>query len=125
MEHSIIKYKSILFSIAVLLLNSCYYDVEEDLYGPLECNPTDVSYSNDIAPIMANYCNNCHNQGTQSGGVRTGIFSELKLVADNGRLLGSIKHDNGYTAMPQGIDPLSSCNISTINVWITEGVNDN
>lgn len=111
--------------IMILLLSSCYYDVEEDLYGPLDCNPIDVSYSGDVAPIMKNHCNSCHNLGTQSGGVRTDIYSELKIVADNGRLVGSIKHQDGYTAMPQGVDPLNSCNVSEIEVWITEGTKDN
>ncbi len=125
MEHSIIKLKSAIVILGALLLNSCYYDVEEDLYGPLDCNPVDVSYSTDIEPIMSNYCNSCHNQGNQAGGVRTDNYSDLQTVAKNGRLLGSVKHESGYTAMPQGIDPLSSCNVSKIEVWITEGIKDN
>ncbi len=129
MEHLIIKFnnsiKSATLSLMTVLLSSCYYDVEEDLYGPLDCNPIDVSYSTDIGSIMENYCNSCHNLGTQSGGVRTDNYRELKIVADNGRLLGSIKHEDGFTAMPQGVDLLSSCNISKIEVWITEGTKDN
>ena len=125
MEHSITKMKYLFAFLGIALLNSCYYDVEEDLYGPLDCNPTDVSYSTDVAPIMENYCNSCHNLGTQNGNVRTDIYSEVKIVADNGRLLGSIKHEDGFTAMPQGVDPLSKCNIATIEVWITEGAKDN
>lgn len=124
-EPSIISFRYIVLAMFVSLFSSCYYDVEEDLYGPLDCIPVDVSYANDIAPIMDNYCNSCHNQGNQSGGVRTDNYNELKIVADNGRLLGSIKHENGYTAMPQGIDPLSSCNISKIEVWIIEGTQNN
>ena len=121
----ITKLKSAIVILGALLLNSCYYDVEEELYGPLDCNPVNVSYSTNIEPIMSNYCNSCHNQGNQSGGVRTDNYSELQTVAKNGRLLGSIKHENGYTAMPQGIDPLSSCNVSKIEIWITEGIKDN
>ena len=124
-EHSIINFRYLILAIFTLLLSSCYYDVEEELYGPLDCVPVDVSYKNDVAPIMDNYCNNCHSQANQSGGVRTDNYTELKIIADNGRLLGSIKDEDGYTAMPQGIDPLSSCNISKIEVWISEGTQNN
>ena len=122
---SIISLRKVLIVGSIILLNSCYYDVEEELYGPLDCNPVDVSLSTDIAPIMNNYCNSCHNQGNQSGGVITDNYAELKIVAENGRLIGSIKHNPGFSAMPQGVEKLSSCNISKIEVWIAEGVIDN
>lgn len=124
-EHSIINFRYLILAILTLLLSSCYYDVEEELYGPLDCVPANVSFKNDVVPIMDNYCNSCHNKANQSGGVRTDNYNEIKIVANNGRLLGSIKHEDGYTAMPQGVETLSSCSVSKIEVWITEGTQNN
>ena len=53
----IISMKKILFIIALcgcFILNSCYYDKEEELYGAGGCDTTQVTYSVTINTIINN-----------------------------------------------------------------------
>ena len=45
-----------------LLIGSCYYDVEEELYPSLECDTADITYTADVLPIIEGNCFSCHNQ---------------------------------------------------------------
>lgn len=86
------------------------------------CNPASVSFANEVSNILSsNGCTGCHSGGS----IVLNNYAGVKTVADNGRLLGSIKHEAGYRAMPDGGGKLDSCDIVTIEVWINEGVNDN
>jgi hypothetical protein len=44
----------------------------------------------------------------------------VKVVADNGRLMGSIKQLTGYSAMPVG-GKLADCEITQIQKWVNAG----
>ena len=50
--------------------SSCYYDNNEELYGTINCDTVDISYTADILPILENACLTCHN--TTSAGVLGG-----------------------------------------------------
>lgn len=110
-----------------LLLSSCYYDNGDALGGLLEdeCTPTAVSYLNEVVPILQANCYVCHTGPSPSGGVVMGNHANDLVIARNGRLLGVIRHDAGYSAMPPAGDKLADCNITTIAAWITEGAANN
>ena len=109
----------------MIVCSSCYYDVEEELYLSIECSTTDMSYQNDILPIISNNCFNCHNAASNFGGVTLEGFSTLKTYVDNGQLLGVIKHESGFSPMPKNSPKLLECEIEKIDAWINSGAPNN
>ena len=114
---------------ALFALNSCYYDIESQLYpvGSANCDTTNVTYSITIRSILQTYsCLGCHSgTGASGGNIILDNFNSVKTYAQNGRLYGSINHAPGYVAMPQGGSKLSSCNILKIKKWIDLGMLNN
>lgn len=106
------------------LLPACYYDVEEILY-PGECNPGEVSYSGTIIPILERECYTCHDALTQNGGINLEGYNLVLTQVQNGQFLGSIRHEVGFSAMPDGRPKLDNCTISKIEKWIDEGAPNN
>ena len=122
MERKTIKW---LF-IGLLFLNACYYDNEEDLYPTTaECVTDSMSFKNDIFPIINNNCVGCHNSGALQGGITMETYEQLTPYIESGSLLGSIKHQSGYSAMPKDAEKMTTCQISKIEQWIFQGAQDN
>jgi cytochrome c553 len=117
-------------SVSVILImafgTSCTWQKEEDLVSNADpCDTTSVSYSAHIAPLMTASCNSCHNAGFPSGGVNTSDFAGLSAVAASGALTGSVNHEPGFKAMPQGQPKLDSCSLKRINAWVNQGFPNN
>jgi hypothetical protein len=115
------------FILFIFTLSGCYYDKENELYPTqANCDTTGVmTYSQAIAPIMTANCNTCHSSGNPSGGVITSNFDGLSIVAKNGRLYGAVSHQQGFLPMPNGADPLSSCDVTKIKKWVDAGSPNN
>lgn len=117
--------KKLILPLVFFILSACYYDSEEALFGkPGACNTTNVKYSTSISPILSAYCTGCHNPSGDNGGILLTNYKEVKIYADNGQLKSSIEHTAG-TPMPKNGGFLSSCDISIINVWITNKAPEN
>ena len=99
--------------------NSCNED-------EVNCNILNVSYVNDIKPIMATYCNACHGGSANQGNI-TGVDSYigLKTLANNGSLEASVNGSVGFVRMPYGSASLSDCKISKIAAWVADGAPNN
>jgi len=120
--------KKILFLLAIAFMaiqTGCYYDVEEELYPDITCDTATRSYSAHIVPILQNNCYVCHSQAANLGNVTLEGYSNLKTYVNSGKLLGAIKHQQGFQAMPQGQPQLADCSIAQIEAWITDGALDN
>lgn len=118
-----------LFSIlAVLFIESCYYDKEELLYpgSKLPCDTTSTAarFSTDVLPVMNASCNlsGCHNSTDASSGVILDTYAGIKTQALNGRLMGST---NSTGTMPKNASKLSSCTLAKIQQWIDSGTPNN
>ncbi len=109
----------------ILVLNACYYDVEEELYPDTECTTDNMSYNDDILPIIQLNCYACHDQRNQLAGVILEGHAALKTYVDNGKLLGVIRHDPGFPPMPNGAPKLRSCDIEKIESWVNDGAMNN
>lgn len=118
------KYLSLAI-IALVLLAGCYYDVEEELYPSIECDTIDMSYQNDILPIIQDNCYRCHDQANNFGNVTLEGYDNLKTYVNNGKLLGAIKHEAGFSFMPRNEAPLLDCQIAKIEQWINKGALNN
>jgi hypothetical protein len=109
----------------MVLFTSCYYDVEEDLYEIPECAVENMSYQNDILPIIQNNCYICHDAKNNFGNVTLEGYDGLKNYATNGKLIGVINHASGFPSMPQNANKLLECEIEKIESWVTDGAPNN
>jgi hypothetical protein len=124
MEQKMIK-RVTYFLVLSILFSSCYYDVEADLYPSETCVSTDMSFSKDVEPILVANCNGCHSNAAKLGNITLEGYANTKIYVDNGGLVGSIKHSNGFSPMPKGGAKLIDCNITKIEAWISQGSKNN
>ncbi|HAN38476.1 MAG TPA: hypothetical protein DCQ29_06195 [Chitinophagaceae bacterium] len=91
------------------------------------CDTTSFTFSGAVNTILTNNCIGCHNAATAptSGGVNLSTYAGVRVVALNGKLLGSIEHRSGFSPMPKGGNKLSDCNIIQIRKWINAGALNN
>lgn len=122
MERSIIR--GLFFG--MVLISSCYYDNEEELYPSTMCITENMSLQTNIVPILQNNCYSCHSIATAPANRNVILegYDELIKYVNNGQLVGAIRHESDYP-MPQNAPKLSSCNISKIESWIDAGALDN
>ncbi|HQY12345.1 MAG: hypothetical protein KTQ13_01910 [Ferruginibacter sp.] len=90
-----------------------------------DCDTAVFTYSGAVSPLMNNYCKGCHNPSSLGGGIDLSTYAAVKTVALNGKLMGSIKHQAGFIAMPQGSNKLSDCKIEQVQKWVTAGAPNN
>lgn len=110
-------------SFVMLIVLACEKENQEDLSNT--CKTENMSYSTDLSPILSSNCTSCHNAQSSSGGVMLHDYANVKVHVDNGSLLGAIKHESGFSSMPQGQEKLPECNISVIEAWVNQGALDN
>jgi len=117
--------KLLAYSLMIILFtSSCYYDNEDDLYpfdSSTSCDTLNMTYSSNIKPIIDNNCVSCHQTSNPSGGVLLDSYEQVVIHVDNGRLIGAVNHDPGFSPMPQGGNKLSDCNLNKIRAWINDG----
>lgn len=100
--------------------------MEQELYPASACNTENVNYADSITSILELHgCIGCHSDLLASGGVNLSNYQDVKIYVDNGRLLGSIKHEDGFSAMPQGAPKIPDCDIAKIEAWVAEGAPNN
>jgi hypothetical protein len=120
----------LLVCICVVALAGCYKDTEEELYpdwsntNTTGCDTTDVSFSTTVKPILDQYCATagCHD-ATNSAGYNLTTYNGA--VQAKSRLIGVIKWETGYSAMPKGGTKLSDCQIAQVSAWVNEGTKNN
>lgn len=110
----------------ILSLSSCYYDSEDKLYPITStCDTLNVSYTNDINPILQNRCYSCHGNNNTVSVYEFEGYTDLVAIIASQNFLGAIKRVSGVIAMPQGGDKLPDCEINTIEAWINQGKKNN
>jgi hypothetical protein len=102
---------------------SCLFDNREEFYPEVTITNPTVFFAADVFPIIQAECVVCHGATSPSGGVSLNNYDNIKISADNGSLLGSLKGD-GYQIMPQG-GALPTAQIELVETWINEGALDN
>ena len=122
--------KSIFFGLCVLyglmlLPSSCVSNNEEDLYPDETCDTLNVTYSGTISPIINQNCIRCHSAVAPSSGLPLEGYDHLKVSVDEGLLVGSIKHEEGFIPMPEDAPQLPDCAIHQIEIWVDEGAPNN
>ena len=97
----------------------------ENNSGDSGCNTDNVTYSNTVAPILQAWCYSCHSGSFPSGNIKLDAYSAVRPLVDNGKLLGTIRHETGYLPMPDGGGKMPTCEISKIEQWVSDGAPDN
>ena len=120
-----IKY-SLLIVCSIAVFSSCYYDNEEMLYGLQPCDSSNVTYGVQVVNTLTANCLSCHGgNGAAGGNVRLGTYNDVKVYADNGKLLSSISHTGSSSPMPKNAAKLPECRIAEIRTWIRNGAPNN
>lgn len=112
--------------LALASFPGCYYDNETFLYGKgSACDTSDVRYGQQVRGILGSNCVACHNLNQANGMVRLDDYTNVKARVADGSLLGSIKHEAGFVAMPPSGSKLSNCDIAILQAWINRGAPNN
>ncbi len=106
----------LLLSLVSLMASGCYYDNEEELYGPA-CDSSVFSYSAKIDPILQANCRTsaCHGPNGENGELVT--YTQVKAVVDDGSFRQAVIVER---RMPDG-GSLTACELELIEKWLDAG----
>lgn len=124
------KQNSIFFLIAasaiMLFFSACKHDPQVtpdpggNGNGGEECDTLNVTYNATVFPILQQYCIDCHSGTSPDAGLNFNNYDDVAFIAESGQLLGAIRHDAGFSPMPQGGSKLSDCDIAKIAIWVRD-----
>lgn len=81
-----------------------------------------INFASHIKSIIDLACVSCHGVNSPSGGITLLTAANVQSVAKTGRLLGAVKRQSGFKAMPAAYT-LASCDVRQIELWIKQGYN--
>lgn len=119
---------SLLLISLLVIMTSCYYDSEENLYPGTSgnnCDTTNVTFSGTIQPILQSNCNSCHNSNVAEAGVVTENYEGLLPAVTSGVFWKAVNHEPGVTPMPYQGNKLPQCELDKIRAWINNGAPNN
>ena len=108
---------------SIYMLDSCYYDKGDVLVTT--CDTSLHTYGKVIRPILDHYCVSCHNNNNPTAAVSVEDWEDVKQLADEGRLLGVIRHEPGYVPMPLDQPQMIPCDIRNVELWVADGAPNN
>lgn len=129
------RWRAVLLAAGALgLLSACSYT--NGYEPPTPCNiPQSVSYEHDVLPILKENCRDaCHNPkdyaALTGGTLNMDDFSQVHYYSTTGHggvsfMVGNIRHDAGFVAMPYSGGKLDDCQIATIKAWVDAGALQN
>jgi hypothetical protein len=125
MKKTLAALASLLSLVLLTMPTSCYYDNEEDLYGPdtTACDTAAIRYSVEIKKILEDNCNSCHlPTGVTYSSIPFETHAQLQEVALNGKL---VDRTNSISApMPQtGL--MDKCSRLKLEAWVKAGAPNN
>ena len=114
------------FIFSLVVVSGCTKENEEDLLlDQALCHVDTVSYSQHIQPYINAHCMPCHSTAQQEGGVIMETWLDVAAIAAGGTLLGVIKHEPGYPAMPNNAPKSTDCAIEGFERWVSQGTLNN
>ncbi len=84
------------------------------------CNANNFKFAANILPFITTNCSGCHGENNPSGGISLTNYTQIQTVANSGKLIGSLKHESSFVAMPPS-GKLDDCTINMIDNWIKNG----
>lgn len=89
------------------------------------CDTSNISFAQNIKPIIRTKCTGCHSTSTPLGGVILETHAQIKASGTNGSLMGTILNKPNYNLMPPSGGKLPDCEIVKIRKWIDNGMLNN
>lgn len=89
------------------------------------CDTAQFKYGANISVVINTFCTGCHSGTAASGGIDLSNYTNVKIQATNGRLVGAITHTAGYSPMPKDANKLNDCQITQIKKWVAAGALNN
>lgn len=114
------KRRSVFIVFVLVALSSCYYDNKEELYQniPQDCETSGLTYTNEIAPLIAQNCLVCH---STNGGFFPILETLQQLRSNEVEVTFRVTKPLGDPlVMPQG-GPMSKCSVDQILAWYADG----
>jgi len=109
-----------------VFISSCYFDVEQELYPTNKCDVENMSFANDIQPLIKLHCQNCHSSNFASAGVILDTYAGVRSVVDDSSFLNSINHTGDAVPMPLLPNAKApQCAIDKCEEWVKDGAKDN
>ncbi len=106
----------------IVLYSSCSKDIAQKP-SAIDCSAIDPStntYSLHIKKIIDDNCAtvNCHHAVFHTAsGISLATYEEVKAEFEKGTVMGSVKHEPGYIAMPQNLPKLADSLITYMQCW--------
>jgi len=96
-----------------------------DSSSNIPCDTLNISYSQELVPVINTHCVACHRGTSPSGGINLSSHAGLAQVANSGKLYGALAHLPGYSPMPQGTSALPACTVEKFKAWVNQGALNN
>jgi hypothetical protein len=116
--------------VMVLLFGACKNDNLEDIHPDIyvtpkePCDSLNLNFTLHIQPLLISKCGatdiNCHASGNTQD-INLDNYTDVKDLAVNDDLMGSILHEPGYTPMPDNGGRLDACSTGKIRNWVNSG----
>ncbi len=106
------------------MLQGCYYDNEEELYGPgPACDTTANVYNGKIKLLIDTNCaiSGCHGNGAANPLLTT--YAQVKAKIDDGTFKNRVIDLKNMP--PPSQSPLSACELQLISTWVAKGAPEN
>lgn len=109
-----------IIALAALIVGSCYYDNEEELYQnfPQDCDTQTLTYTIDIKSIVDVNCTVCH---SPSGGFLPHLNTYQAMLSNEFGVTDRINRPLGDASLMPPTGQMNSCNIEKINQWYLQG----
>jgi hypothetical protein len=110
----------------IIYLSGCSKESADRLEGGAStCDTANVSYAQQVVPILQNNCYSCHSGPNPSTGIALDSYANLKTFISNGFLVDAVTQNGLVTPMPYGLPELPSCEVNTIVAWVDQGALNN
>lgn len=87
------------------------------------CNTANTTFSSFVQPLIQSRCQGCHSGSSPQGGLSLASYTDIKTVADNGKLYTVVTRSSNW--MPKGGQKLDDCTTSKLKAWIDAGALNN
>jgi len=107
-----------LIVLSILALSNCTTAFIEE--GVTDPSVEEVTYQDEIQPIMFNHCTTCHGGSTPFADLSLETYDTVKEATENGNLLSRIENEDNPMP-PSGL--LTAEDRAKIAKWAAEGFN--
>ncbi len=88
-----------------------------------QCDTANAKFGNFVQPLIQSRCQGCHSGSSPQGGISLANYTDIKAVADNGKLYTVVTR--GVNWMPKGGQKLDDCTTAKLKAWIDAGAPNN